>query len=121
MLTNVTERRPVEVVSHAIEFLNDEGCGFSFDCDAQGTPVLETLEAKANYSYALSHPEMFTDKFNEFTTRRRVYIEPAHGTCSCGTQVELINQYQGACSCSKCGKWYNLYGQELLPPECWEE
>ena len=35
--------------------------------------------------------------------------------------VELWDQYYGACQCPECGKWYNLFGQSLLPPDCWEE
>lgn len=46
--------------------------------------------------------------------------DPAHGTCSCGREVFLWDQYQGACEC-ECGKWYNLFGQELVPPEYWHD
>lgn len=36
-------------------------------------------------------------------------------------EYELVNQYQGACPCPKCGQWYNLFGQELINPQYWEE
>ena len=48
------------------------------------------------------------------------YKEPAHGTCICGEEVSLWDQYYGACECPKCGRWYNLFGQELVAPEHWE-
>ena len=35
--------------------------------------------------------------------------------------VYLYDRYRAACQCPKCGRWYNLFGQELLPPEMWEE
>jgi hypothetical protein len=27
----------------------------------------------------------------------------------------------GANECPHCGQWYNVFGQELLPPDQWEE
>ena len=49
------------------------------------------------------------------------YREPAHGICRCGEEVTLIDEYMGSCQCENCGQWYNLFGQELLPPNQWEE
>lgn len=49
------------------------------------------------------------------------YKPPAYGTCHCGGTVELTDEYMGACECPNCGQWYNLFGQELLPPDMWEE
>lgn len=49
------------------------------------------------------------------------WIEPAKGICSCGETVYLTNEYYGACECPGCGQWYNMFGQELLPPNKWEE
>lgn len=46
--------------------------------------------------------------------------EPAVGICVCGMEVELVNQYMGACQC-ECGRWYNLFGQRLIDPKYWEE
>jgi len=49
------------------------------------------------------------------------WVENARGLCSCGKEVELWDEYHGACKCSNCGQWYNLMGQSLLPPECWQD
>ena len=49
------------------------------------------------------------------------FREPVKGLCSCGQWVELVDEYYGACQCPKCGKWYNLFGQELVSPEYWEQ
>jgi hypothetical protein len=27
----------------------------------------------------------------------------------------------GACQCENCGQWYNIFGQELIDPEYWED
>lgn len=121
MLKNMVERHPVEFVEHRIEFTDDEGSGFTFPCDENGEISFACPEAIANYEYALSHPEKFPVQFNQFVTYKRNYTENARGTCKCGEEVELWNQYKGACSCPKCGQWYNLFGQELIPPEYWED
>ena len=50
------------------------------------------------------------------------YHEPDRGICVCGAEVYLDrdNSYLAAVQCPKCGKWYNLFGQELLPPDEWD-
>lgn len=40
-------------------------------------------------------------------------------TCSCGTTVYLDNSLTN--DCEGCGKLYNGSGQELAPPEEWDE
>ena len=119
MLRNLVERTPVEIVERTIEFTDAEGNGFSFDADERGNPILANECAKHNYEYAIAHPEEY-EIYDELVVRRRTYIEPAHGTCACGTEITLYDEYHGACECEKCGRWYNLFGQELLPPEYWE-
>ena len=127
MLKNIIPRTLVELVEQAIEFTDAEGCGFSFPCDRSGNVQFSKTDAeiarvqREHYKYAMAHPELFPVKFNQVITRRRTYIEPAHGTCRCGEDITLVNEYQGACQCPKCGQWYNLFGQELIDPEYWEE
>ena len=58
---------------------------------------------------------------NEVVEIRLEYKEEDRGTCRCGETVYLHDQYRAACQCPKCGRWNNLFGQELLPPEMWEE
>lgn len=119
------EYKPAEyrtVVSRYLVFDDGNGSGYWFPCDENGC-LLEgeeqNPEAHKNYRYCLSHPEKFVG-FNEIIRDERLVRDNAHGTCICGKDVELYDQYYGACECPGCGKWYNLFGQELLPPECWE-
>lgn len=121
MLKNIKPREPVEVKEYHIEFTNSEGGGFSFNATADGQILIDNESQRVNYEYALAHPEKFDVEFNKFTVRTYYYTENASGTCSCGNIVELYNQYMGACQCDNCGRWYNLFGQELLAPEFWEE
>ena len=104
------------------EFFVDRSGGLSFPCDENGK-ILDSLNpyAKKNYEDAMQHPEKYPYCFNAVTKYEQDYKEPAHGTCSCGEEIELVNEYMGACQCPKCGQWYNLFGQELLPPAKWEE
>lgn len=122
MLENIVERRYEERKYLRREFQaigEPAGCGFSFDCDTEGN-VLESNAAQVeNYKFAVAHPERFQDLgvvVNMFE-----HVVPAHGTCRCGETVHLVDQFCGACECPRCGQWYNLFGQELLPPEMWEE
>ena len=45
--------------------------------------------------------------------------EPATGVCECGHRIALWDEYMGACECPHCGRWYNLFGQELNHPDTW--
>ena len=121
MLKNIVPRNLETITEYKIEFFRDENGGFSFDADKDGNPMFSCKEAEANYRYAMDHPEEFPYAFNKFNEYSRDYWEPAHGTCSCGNEVSLVNEYRGACQCSKCGRWYNLFGQMLKDPEYWEE
>lgn len=121
MLKNITMRKRAIFTEYSIEFTNYDGGGFSFDADENGNPVFANDCARLNYEYAMAHPDMFPVEFNKFTKRDREYIEDAHGTCQCGEEVTLTNVYHGACYCRNCGQWYNLFGQELIPPAYWED
>lgn len=107
------------------ELVFDDGCnnGFGFPCDKEGK-LLDSEEknpvAHKNYRNCLEHPERF-ERFNRVIRYERRVVDNAHGTCSCGHEVELYDANCGACPCDKCGRWYNLFGQELLPPEYWED
>lgn len=108
--------------SYSIAFEREDTSGFSFDCDANGNLLPGLTEcAMENYRWCMEHPEEFPRKWNEFVVYPNSWTEPAHGDCVCGTQVELYNQYRGACQCPKCGRWYNLFGQNLIAPEYWED
>ena len=104
--------------SHEFDLIEDPSCGFSFDCDETGKMDLNP-DAQRNYDYAISHPEEYKDR--GIVKTRYVDHVPAKGTCICGNEMELSAQYMGACQCGKCGQWYNLFGQALIPPEYWEK
>ena len=125
MLEIIRERQVVTRVEHFISFTDADGCGYNFDADEQGNimfnPECEECQ-RQNYEAAIeAGPEAFPVEFNEHVVRKFRYTEPAVGKCRCGEEFELVNQYQGACPCPKCGQWYNLFGQELINPEYWEE
>ena len=121
MIHNYVPKRYYTVTSYEVVF--DDGCnnGYGFPCDKDGN-FLENSNpcAKKNYEWCLNNPDKFV-RFNQVVKYERRTWDNAHGTCDCGNDVELYNEYCGACQCNKCGQWYNLFGQKLLPPKCWEE
>lgn len=120
MLKEYTAAERKTQVWHELCFDDGRNNGFGFPCDGEGKLLPNVPDAaRENLAFCLAHPEMFT-RFNKLITYRREYLEPAHGICSCGAEVVLVNQYHGSCQCPECGQWYNLFGQELLPPEAWE-
>ena len=120
MIKIIKERTPITNKEYYIEFKYKDGpeAGFCFPADASGKPIFASMtpEAKANYEACLID-ERLTE--GEFTVHEWTYIEPAIGQCSCGAEVVLDSDYAGAVSC-ECGRWYNLFGQELKDPEYWE-
>lgn len=119
----IIKRRSVGTCrEYSIDFDYGDGSGFSFPADENGRIREELLsdDALANYEYCISHPELFEEP-GHFVSREYNYTTPAIGECVCGNQMELTNEYMGACKCPKCGRWYNLFGQALLDPEYWED
>ncbi len=123
MIKNFTPAKPRTIVEHSVEFEYDElGSGFTFPCKPGGEVNVVDLppEAQENYRDCMAHPERFAI-WNQYKRRERQYMEPATGDCVCGEHVVLESQYLGCCQCSKCGRWYNIYGQSMLPPDQWAE
>ncbi len=119
MLSNIKESEYVTQVTYSVNFDDGGHNGYSFPCDEHGNPLPDMYDsAKENYKWCMQHPEKFV-RFNKVDRMVRHYRDPRHGTCKCGETVYLTNEYMGACSCWKCGQWYNLSGQELLPPDEW--
>lgn len=117
----IKERTPVEEVRRTIEFEwpKDRGAGYSFDADELWNPIFRCELGKENYEACMSGKYKIDGPFRRTTKVTR--MEPAQGKCSCGTIVELIDQYHGACQCHGCGQWYNIFGQKLVSPEYWQE
>ena len=123
MIRNYEPHRRVTEFTHMVTFeYGTDGSGFAFPCDKDGNILADRMspESKANYEDCMAHPERFL-VFNEVRTHRNIYLRPGQGDCHCGQHVELFNQYMGACQCPNCGQWYNVFGEELLPPDQWEE
>lgn len=122
MLKNFTPRERKTIVEYEIEFLYpDMNSGYGFPCTETGELLSNDNDCLvANYSYCLAHPEEF-EVYNHLRKMTHSYTENAHGTCECGEEVSLWDEYYGACSCPNCGRWYNLFGQEINPPIYWEE
>jgi hypothetical protein len=120
MIKNYVQAEWKTHVEYELCFDDGHNNGYGFPCDANGNVLpLEFEAARKNLAYCKAHPDKFV-RAGEVVTYRNRYKEPAHGTCICGQDVELFDQYYGACECPKCGRWYNLFGQELLPPDQWE-
>lgn len=121
MLKLIKERTPTKIRDYTIEFRykNDPNAGFSFPATRHGDPDFPAMgsEMRANYEACLSNKSLTE---GEFIKHEWTYVEPAFGICSCGKEVVLDCGHDGAVQC-ECGKWYNLFGQELLDPEYWEE
>ena len=119
MLTDIKKACWKEDTYYNLAFDDGSGNGFGFPCDPEGrVPDDLNDQAKKNLEWCLRNPDRFA-RYNEVVEYTQIWREPRQGTCGCGEVVSLVNEYMGACQCPKCGQWYNLSGQELLPPEEW--
>lgn len=120
MIKNFVPSEWKEEEYYELQFFYDENGGLAFPCDKDGHIFADEMTdcAKENYAHALAHPEKFK-YYNEVVRNTRRYKEYARGTCNCGEEIELYNEYMGACECPYCGQWWNLFGQELNPVETW--
>jgi hypothetical protein len=121
MIKIIKERTPETIREYYIEYRykDDPEAGFCFPATWQGFPDFDRMgsEMLDNYNACLTD-ERLTEP--EFTKHEWTYMNPAIGICSCGRDVVLECDHAGAIQC-ECGKWYNLFGQELRDPKYWEE
>lgn len=115
-LKNLVERRWVEHVEYMLVFDDGHGNGYAFPCDADGN--LEELDGEGlkNLEYCKANPQSFARNGKVERYRQR-YVVYAQGDCPCGETVILRNQYGAACECPRCGRWYNMRGDEISSPE----
>lgn len=119
MIKNFVPSEWKEEEYYELCFDDGHGNGLCFPCDRDGNLFDSATDAaRKNHLYAMQHPEKF-ERWNKVVKRKRTYKENAKGTCNCGEEIELYNEYMGACECPKCGQWWNLFGQELNPVETW--
>lgn len=124
MINNFKRGEYVTDTYYELRFFRDANGGFAFPCDAEGKMIVNENTNPAaieNYHWCLEHPEKFPYYFNKVISEEYSRREPNSGTCHCGQEMELVNEYMGACECPKCGQWYNLFGQELNNPMAWSE
>lgn len=117
----IKERTPVKETFYQINFFpleTGEICA-GYYCNEEGEIQKDknSPQAYENYFKDLENPNL-GHSVRHYTRR---YYENAIGKCSCGEEVELYDQYMGACECPKCKRWYNTFGQELNPPETWKD
>lgn len=120
----ISPRHRETVTDYSLTFTvvgQPRGNGMAFPCDKDGNVLIDemTPEAKRNYEYCLEHPEHYEEPY--VRTERYSYMENAVAKCICGKEIELYDEYMGACECPYCGRWYNMFGQELQNPYKWEE
>lgn len=122
MINNYKPAHDEWEVHYQIIYEYEDGSGFAFPCDSQGNIYVSELPEAAwkNLQWCIENANRFV-KVNELEVNKWRYRVPASGTCDCGNEIDLIGYYYGATRCEKCGRWYNVFGQELLPPEDWEE
>ena len=118
------EKQWTELKEHRLEFPfkgDFKNGGYSFVCDESGKFLLNqnTKEAYQNYLYCLENKALFPKVLVQET--KRTMFAPAIIQCECKETFELVNMHWGACQCPKCGRWYNLFGQELKSPDLWEK
>lgn len=118
----IKEREPKESITYSLEFdyKDDPSGGFTFPCNRQGEILKDKMPQTAidNYHKCLKDNRLTSPYIR---TYKNHWVEPAVGECVCGEEIVLENQYMGACQCPRCGQWYNIYGQSLIPPEYWED
>lgn len=118
MLTRYEDPQWVEEVYYKLEYTDKYGNGYSFDCDEQGNLTTTNPAALENYERCRNNHSDF-ERSGVVTQYKNHFKQPAIGMCECGETFELVNEYMGACECPGCGRWYNLFGQELNPPDQW--
>lgn len=111
-----------EVKEFRLVYDDGNGYGYSFPCDVTGNILWDKIScpaaAKNNLAVAKTHPE----KWSKYGAVETLIRHERYGICPyCGRRVALHGEgYFGAFDC-ECGKWYNRFGQELIPPKRWFE
>ena len=100
----------------------DNSGGFAFPCDKDSNVLFDDMppEMKQSYEWVTEeHPENYDEPY--VRTERVSYMQDAVAKCVCGKEIELYDEYMGACECPYCHRWYNMFGQELKNPEKWND
>lgn len=121
-LTNMTpgERVTVPSFAHSFDWNDSPGSGFSFTCAADGSVDLSTFAPGAVENIAACLFGLFDVTYVGIMDYTHSYWQPAHGTCTCGREVYLEQDYGHGIDC-ECGRIYNGSGSELRPRSQWED
>ena len=114
-----------EVKSYLLTYEDDQGDGYAFPCNEEGhilwDDVYSPETTRMSLAYCKAHQDRWTGRCGEVVT---VVYRIRYGICpACGRRVYFGGS--GWASSSRvecdCGKWYNLFGEEIIPPKYWEE
>jgi hypothetical protein len=123
MMEIISERHAESITCYQLCYEYAPNCGYGFPCDEHGNVLTDDPNYecwKDNYNDCVNgrNPHLTDVRIRKQTHK---WMENAKGICThCGREVELHNEYCGACQC-ECGQWYNMFGQEINPPSMWEE
>ncbi len=97
------------------------GSGYSFPCDKDGRVLWESVScpdiARKNLAVCKAHPERWTADSRDGRVVQ-IIRRVRYGVCPyCGRRV----YFGGSSTECECGQWYNVFGQEIKPPENWED
>ena len=116
----ISKRHRVQENRKVLEFepigLGKSNGWYSFSADDDYNPVFDNQLQRYSWEM-ISKDDGYVGPFRR--VEKHTYTEYARAICECGKEIELYAQYMGACECPHCGRWHNLFGQELLPPEQW--
>lgn len=112
----IKEREQMEKAFYVHSFarVGDPESGWQFDVNQDGEYKPMAKEVAESLQYCLDNPDKVRDEGIKKYYRR--WTEPAILECDCGEQVPLEGFTNGASQCPVCGRWYNMFGQELSGP-----
>lgn len=117
MIQNYVPEQYEKTFGYCREFDDGNGNQFGIPCDENGNLLDTSQTALDNYNQYLKNPDGFI-KFNELTKYPYLVKVKAHGTCHCGNEVYLYDEFESSTTqCEKCGQWYNSFGEKILSPE----
>jgi hypothetical protein len=94
--------------------VGDEGACYSFECDEQGNVKTEGFAPIALENLAICQANV-DGKYHPPVVKRYdwSYWQPAEMKCGCGMLIHLTDALDN--ECERCGKYYNMSGQEVIP------
>lgn len=101
------------------------GSGYSFPCDKDGAILWDKVSypeaTRKSLAYCKAHPDRWTSQSRNGRVAEVIDLK-RYGICPyCGRKVYIVGSgYMGAFECA-CGRWYTVLGQEVKPPDEWED